>query len=86
MIARLVRRAWADWAAWRARLRMAKQARVLAKRAAAITPEIVARRAEIERRRQLHRPTRHLLNEQREAMKARLQSELSATLPDRRFS
>jgi hypothetical protein len=85
MIANLARRALASFTAWRSRRRMAKQARALAKRAAAVTPEIVARRAEIERRRQHHRPTRHLLNEQREAMKARLQSELSATLPDRRF-
>lgn len=85
MIAHLARRALASFTAWRSRRRMAKEARALARRTAVVMPDQVARRAEIERRRRTHRPIQHLLDEQRQAMTARLQSELSATLPDRRF-
>lgn len=85
MIARLARTALGSFTAWRTRRRLAREAVALARRAAVVTPEIVARRAEIERRRQTHRPVRHLIEAQREAMTARLARELSATLPDRRF-
>jgi hypothetical protein len=85
MIARLARSALASFTAWRTRRRLAREAAALARRAAVVTPEIVARRAEIERRRQSHRPVRRLLAAQRQAMTARLASELSVNLPDRRF-
>jgi hypothetical protein len=86
MIARLARQALAAFTSWRARRRTARDAVALARRAAVVTPEIVARRAEIERLRRTHRPVQHLIDAQREAMTARLVSELSDTLPDRRFS
>jgi hypothetical protein len=86
VIARLARQALAAFTSWRARRRSAREAGALARRAAVVVPDIVARRAEIKRRRQTHRPVQHLLDAQREAMTARLQSELSSTLPNRRFS
>lgn len=85
MIARLARQALAAFFALRARRRMDRKAAALTRRAAVVTPEIVARRAEIERRWKHHRPVRDLLKAQRDDMTARLASEMSATLPDRRF-
>lgn len=82
----LARSAVASFSAWRARRRMLRQIAALARRAAITTPEIVARREEIERRWKHHRPVRDLLKAQRDDMTARLASEISATLPDRRFS
>lgn len=75
MIARLARRALAGFISWRNRKRLARA-----------VPDLVARRDEIEALRRRHRPTRRLLRAQRDAMTARLASELSTTLPDRRFS
>ncbi|WP_377838738.1 ERF family protein [Bosea sp. UC22_33] len=68
---RLARKAFAAFISWRARQRAIREAGVLARRAAVVTPEIVARRAEIERRRQTHRPVQHLLDAQRQDMTAR---------------
>jgi hypothetical protein len=85
VIRRLARQALAGFIAWRDRRRIAKASAALARRLAQAAPDLVARRAEIERLRQHHRPIRRLLKAQREAMTARLAAELATTLPDRGF-
>lgn len=80
---RLARKAFAAFISWRARQRAIREAAALSRRAAVVTPEIVARRAEIERRRQTHRPVQHLLDAQREDMTARLMREQGRSLPER---
>lgn len=75
MIAQLARRALAGFIAWRHRRRVAKTIPVL----------VDLKRLESERRKK-HQPVRDIHKTRRAIVHARLASELSATLPDRRFS